>query len=399
MKYFRKINDHWFLTEPLLFAVLCTHKLIENNKLKIPMRTGKMQIEYNSEILNAFSFEEVQEFLKIEVIRIILKHPYQRLPFKAIRSALGLSSVITIAENYESSLDLPKAKNFNLPKDLAFEEYYKLVAEEIKQMQCSNGDEDNDCNNVGEQNQCNGNRQNNGKGREIQDIIDNYKQLASLWEEDNMSEQTINDFIRQAQQTNSWGSIPGKMVDMIEASLIVKMDYRRILNSFRASVLSSKRKLTRMRPSRRYGFKYMGSKSEFTTKLLVAIDVSGSVEDDDLHNFFSIVNRFFKYGIQQIDVIQFDTEIKEGVLSLKKAKKSVKIQGRGGTDFQCVFDYLCDNPFYDGLIIFTDGYAPTPKLKRNVRSRILWVLDSETNYNEHKSWISNIPKSKGMWIE
>ncbi len=386
-EYFRKINDHWFLTEPLLFSVLCTHRLVENNKLKIPMRTGKMRIEYNPDILNEFSFEKVQELLKIEVMRIILKHPYQRQPFKAIRSALGLSSAITISENYDSILDLPKAENFNLPKDLAFEEYYKLVAQEIKEIECScNGDENDSCDNI-------------NKIEKIQNIISDYEELAALWEEDNMCEQTINDFIRKAQQTNSWGSIPGKMVDMIEASLIVKMDYRRILNSFRASVLSSKRKLTRMRPSRRYGFRYMGSKSEFTTRLLVAVDVSGSVEDADLQNFFSVVNRFFKYGIEQIDVIQFDTEIKDDILSLKKAKKAVKIQGRGGTDFQCVFDYLCDNTFYDGLIIFTDGYASEPKLKRQVRSQILWILDTENNYNEHKHWIENIPKSKGAWIE
>ncbi len=101
----------------------------------------------------------------------------------------------------------------------------------------------------------------------------------------------------------------------------------------------------------------------------------------------------------EIDVIQFDTEVKADVLSLKKAKKPVKIQGRGGTNFQPVFDYVCDNPSYDGLIIFTDGYAPVPTLKRSIRTKILWILDNEENYHQHKNWIETLPKSRCIWID
>ncbi len=388
--FFRKINDYWFLTEPLLFPVLCTHRLVKNNKLSIPMRTGEMRIEYNPAILQQHKFEEVQELLKIEMIRVVLKHPYQRQPYKADKTALGISSMVTIAENYDSFLPLPEPKDFDIPSNLSFEEYYKIFFELLKNMQCS-------CTNAGSNSSC------SNSERSLKDYYsldsDAYGELTALWGEDNLGEQMINDFIRQAKENNSWGSLSGNMVDLIEASLIVKLDYRRILNSFRASVLSSQRRLTRMRPSRRYGFQYMGSKREFTTKLLVAVDVSGSVTDEDLQNFFSVVNRFFKYGIQQIDVLQFDVEITGELLSLKKAKKSMKILGRGGTSFQPVFDYVCDNPFYDGLIIFTDGYAPEPVLKRPVSTRILWILDNEDNYNQHQSWIEALPKSHAVWIE
>ena len=36
----KKITEFWFLTEPLLFAAYCTHELTQNNKMKVPFRTG-----------------------------------------------------------------------------------------------------------------------------------------------------------------------------------------------------------------------------------------------------------------------------------------------------------------------------------------------------------------------
>ena len=35
-KIITKIAENWFLREPLLFGVYCTHKLTENTRMKIP---------------------------------------------------------------------------------------------------------------------------------------------------------------------------------------------------------------------------------------------------------------------------------------------------------------------------------------------------------------------------
>ena len=44
----KQITKFWFLTDPLLFSVYCTHELSQNDKMQIPFRTGKRKIEYNS---------------------------------------------------------------------------------------------------------------------------------------------------------------------------------------------------------------------------------------------------------------------------------------------------------------------------------------------------------------
>jgi len=175
----------------------------------------------------------------------------------------------------------------------------------------------------------------------------------------------------------------------------IPMDYRRILSQFRANIISQRRKLTRMKPNRRYGFEFMGSKFEPKTKLLVAVDVSGSIETDDLKHFFSIINTFFSYGVELIHVISFDTEITQET-ELKKATKTIRILGRGGTDFQPAIDYYENNPEYQGMIIFTDGYAEIPIIKKH--KQLLWILTGKEEYENAFDWIRNLKGSKATWI-
>ncbi len=412
-KIITKIAEEWFLKEPLLFGVYCTHKLTENRKMKIPFRCGRMRIEYNPELLEKMDGKQIADLLKIEVVRIILKHPYQRMPVCPNFAALALASDITIQDSTikdsASFFSSPKTKlrspaDFDLPNGLCYEEYYAKLLNKLREqlkdfsltlMEKSEA-EDSDAEDSKAALQ-------NGEAAEDDEESDENGfmasfQTAELWEENDEAAETVNAEIEKAQTSNSWGSISGDLKQIIEASLVIQMDYRRMLSMFRASILSSKRKLTRMKPNRRYGFSYMGSQSDFTTGLLVAVDTSGSISDEALKQFFSIVNRFFKYGIKTIDVIQFDAELKEEVLSLKKAKSKVEITGRGGTDFQPAIDYYEKHKMYDGLIVFTDGYAEIPKLS-GYSAKILWVLTSRQEYEDFcEEILDHLPGSKATYI-
>ena len=168
-------------------------------------------------------------------------------------------------------------------------------------------------------------------------------QISELWEDNEEACCSINEFIEVATASNNWGTVAGKLQGLIKASLKVDMDYRKMLSLFKTSVISSKRRLTRMRPNRRSGFDAMGSRYELSTNLLIAVDVSGSVTDRSLQFFFSVINRLFKYGVEKLDVLQFDAQIQGEIEPLKKARRTVKIMGRGGTSFQPAADYYCDH--------------------------------------------------------
>ena len=58
-------------------------------------------------------------------------------------------------------------------------------------------------------------------------------------------------------------------------------------------------------------------------------------------------------------------------MTFRRARREVQLTGRGGTDFCPILAYLDEYRDYDGLIIYTDGYAPCPPPPQNRRTRIL----------------------------
>ena len=182
-----------------------------------------------------------------------------------------------------------------------------------------------------------------------------------------------------------WGSLAGNFAERLKASAKAKINWRNVLSGFRASILSTQRKLTRMRPNRRTGFENMGSIRRFDTKLLVAVDVSGSISSSDLAYFFGVINSAFRYGFTAVDVIQFDAGV-QVVQTLKKVIRDVTVLGRGGTSFQEPIEYAHENG-YDGLVILTDGYAPEPVIPENMRCKLVWVCNGKESYDHSHRWM------------
>ena len=72
--------ERMFVKEPALFAAICTHRIVENDKIRCPVRTGRGAIEYNPDFVREMTDTALMEALKTEAIRILLKHPYERRP-------------------------------------------------------------------------------------------------------------------------------------------------------------------------------------------------------------------------------------------------------------------------------------------------------------------------------
>lgn len=456
------IIERWYLSEPALFQIFGTHNLEKNEKISCPFRCGKGVIEYSPKLVEELNDESLELYLKAEVIRILLKHPYDRQPDLCKRESMSTGSNLVLSDNYDfTKINLPKPSDYNLESEQSYEWYtfrveaFSLtkdkgnIQNEISHNENGEGKNENQKNdeplakdskadnlgdskdgglspsddnnglssnfelqlpdgtiiklpnkNKGETNsQSRGNLDNNNnsstdypvENREFPSSQDemNKQDLSALWEEDSLMSSQIDIEIDKIQQSNSWGSLAGNISEQIIANTKARIDYRKVLSGFRASILSSKRHLTRMRPNRRSGFDNMGSIRRFNTKLLVAVDVSGSIDKVSLSHFYSIIMRAFKYGIEYIDVVQFDMKLSEPQ-SLEVAQQKIKnftITGRGGTSFQPAFDYAAEHPEYDGLIIFTDGLAPEPRKPKKLRAKVAWVLNDEKNYQKSKEWM------------
>lgn len=387
-KRYSDILEKWFILEPPLFQVLCLHDLKAETQMACPLRSGRKRIEYNPDIVNEMSDEALEEALRAEALRILLKHPYERRPEGCSQKAMGLGSNLVIGDNYaHQRFKIETPKEYGLKGGMNYEWYARQVEEQQEGSGKGKSDEGEGPGN-GKAEYGGGDNDGDEKGSG-----EKYRDLAELWEEDDMTAQLINGII---ESTKSWGSLSGQFAEMLNASLKAKINWRNIFAGFRASIISSKRKLTRMKPNRRTGFDNMGSIRRFDTKMLVAVDVSGSISTKSLKYFYGVINSAFRYGFESIDVIQFDCGVKV-VHSLKKVVKDVAVLGRGGTSFQEPIEYAHENG-YDGLIILTDGYAPAPRIPDGFKTRILWVCENEDCLEQHKSWMEESGRTCVMQI-
>ena len=380
------IIKNWFITEPLLFSVVTTHNLIVNEGLSVPMRTGQYRIEFSEVLTEDLSDAELTDLLKIEAYRILLKHPYARQPYRANPTVMLLASDVIISKFFMPPSGIETAgmlylKSFiarellNSTEELTFEQWYKKLLKIIRE-RSSGG-------------------QATGEGAISDYDISAITESAELWQEDENAQNNINDKIKKAEIEEGWGETGGNLQRILESDVDFSFDYRRALTKFRANIVSPNRRLTRMRPSRRYGFSAMGSRYERKADILIAVDVSGSITDESFNRFYHAIKNFFFLGIiENIDLIFFDVNLKNTTpVKFTKNLNLNEITGRGGTNFQPPVDYFIENKSrYAGMIIFTDGEGEVPKLK--VDSHILWILDSRLAYEKSRWWIDRLP---GNW--
>jgi len=389
-----RIVEKWLLVEPLLLATWTSHALVSEPRIQT-IRVQRGRIEYNPEFIQQLSDRHLEATLRFEALRILLKHPYSR---RQAHSAISYAaSNLTLQEYLQTELPFPRARDVFSDRnyDQQFFEFYyhKLLDQQSSNPQGAASGVPGV--GMGEANAAlassspgsSESKPTSTPSDRPSNLLAIYTDTNSIgventdqWDRDELLSDRLDELVRMAQANDSWGSIGGKLRERILANLHPKLDYRAVLRKFRTSILSQQRRLTRMKPNRRYGFAYMGSRREFSTRLLFAIDVSGSMGTKELQQGFSVVNRFFNYGVPAIDAIQFDTKITADVMTFRRAKKEVQLTGRGGTNFDPVVAYLEEHRDYDGLIIYTDGYAPCPIPPQNRRTRILWLFVSEENY-------------------
>lgn len=390
------IGNEWFFTEPLLFASLFTHQLVANNSLEGEMRSGNGCIEYNEKLLSNKSRSYINRRLAIEVARILLRHPYQRQPLDASPICLALASDVTIAEYYDALEGMATRSMFELPPKLSFEEYYALISillqqdsdkkssqsiEETPSIEGA-GETQRASQSHGEETPSNSLKKTGNISQELRDLIEQNRsklqEQIALWHEDNYHSDQQESLIEQARARNDWGSFTRGFCKQLLPNPTAFVNIRSELALFRAHILSTQVALTRMKPSRRYGFAQMGIRHPYTTRLLVAVDVSGSISETEIAQALGVINHFFLQGIERIDLLQFDNEVHPPVLELRRAQRNIEVKARGGTTFQPVIDYFQEHKQYDGLIIITDGLAPLPRI--TTTRRILWILNSVERY-------------------
>jgi hypothetical protein len=125
----KNISEKWFIHEPVLFMTLMSHKITPNKGLRHKVRCGQGRIEYcfdNEE--ETMSDVELEDSLRAEVIRILLRHPYRH--YNGRKHTAYLASNLTLNENYKFRFLKYKVADFWQDegyKNQNFEFYYREI--------------------------------------------------------------------------------------------------------------------------------------------------------------------------------------------------------------------------------------------------------------------------------
>jgi predicted metal-dependent peptidase len=229
---------------------------------------------------------------------------------------------------------------------------------------------------------------NQGMDKLLDDIASGDIPDHSTWEEfDDMTdaekkliEKQVQKILQDAkeQTVKKRGNVPGEIEGLIvvEEFTAPKFDWKGYIRRFTGVSTKVFTKKIRRKENRRYEDN-PGLKIKMRQHMLLAIDTSGSVSDTELAEFMNEIHHIYKAGVD-ITIVQCDTSIRS--IEAYKGKNDLKVNGRGGTEFDPVLDYYNANlKKYTSLVYFTDGECYTSV---KPKSKVLWVLSERSSMNE-----------------
>lgn len=311
-----------------------------------PHNQVSLALFYNPEFVKSLTSMQLRAVLQHEALHVLLLHIFRAQHFNYKHSLFNIAADLAINCNLEGLPDwVYYPEKVDLKNYESAEWYYDEISKNEKLLK---------------------ELEKNGS------LLDDH----SFWEEcdDELLKdkaRSINQRAIKAQEEKGWGNIPGELRQAVVAANKPVVNWKRELRYFINRLVLKGRKSTRTKPNRRYGYDQPGTKRGYTSRLLVAIDTSGSVSEQELEEFLREINGMISHV--QCEVVCFDTRLYGKPRSFTRRIANFEIEGRGGTNFGPPIQYAVENN-YNGIILLTDGFAPFPE--KPLRTRVMWALSN-----------------------
>ena len=178
-------------------------------------------------------------------------------------------------------------------------------------------------------------------------------------------------------------SIPRVIGDLLDT----KVDWREVFREFVQSAMRGKDEYTWRKMNKSYlaNNMYLPSMhSETMGELVVAIDTSGSIDNEQISEFASELASICETcSPDKVRVLWWDTKVHgeqvfEG--NYDDIAKMLKPKGGGGTYVGCVSDYIIKSSINaEALVIFTDGYVENNP-KWEVTTPTMWFVTQNSSF-------------------
>ena len=302
-----------------------------------------------------------------EIYHIVFQHMFMT-PFFKNHEVLNVAAdceVNSYLQNLDNTWIIPSM--FNAEPKLGTKTYYDIIMNQTPPPPPQRGGDGNGSNGLP-----NTKDDHSSWGKEFQECSDAEKQLI---------QNQINSQIKTAaeQTIKMRGTIPAEMQAIVDELFKPKprvFDWKAYFRRMLGSIYDINIKKTRRKESIRFPGA-AGIKHKKKVSILVAVDTSGSVNDEELKDFFSEITYIYKAGAR-ITILECDAAISANYEYT--GKWTGKVHSRGGTDFQPVIDYYRKNmKDYAALVYFTDGECSIPN---NVPRDTIWVITSAGDHNK-----------------
>ena len=371
-----KISKDLMLREPYYGLFLIKLNKVWRNNLStagVSKNNINYQLAINPEFWDSLSDNHKLGLLKHELLHIAFNHLGIFFKFsdrKLANIAMDMEINQYIHNDYlpEGGINIDNYQDLKLDRKAGCRYYYDKLRDlkDQKDKTGTSGDDNMD--------------------KLLDDLDNNNIPDHSTWEEfENLSEAEQKLIEKQAQRLmaeakeetlKKRGHIPGEIdgLIIIDEILKPKFDWRGYIRRYTGISTKIFTKKLRRKDNKRYSDN-PGLKIKMRQKMLLGIDTSGSVSDNELKEFMNEIYHLHKAGVD-ITIIQCDTKINN--IEDYKGKFELKVSGRGGTSFDPVLEYYMQHKEYTSLIYFTDGECNT-SLKPN--KDILWVLSERSELN------------------
>jgi predicted metal-dependent peptidase len=322
--------------------------------------TDGRKFYYNSRFVMMLKQKEVEFLVGHEVLHVV----YDHLGRRDTRDP----EIWNIANDYTVNADLKKHKvgefittvpclyekkyeswtSEDIYDDLMKNVQYISIEDLLDQMLDDHLDGEGD---EGEDGEGDGNESRKGKGR---------PKLSEAEKEE--IRQEMKQAILNAAQQSEAGSVPAGVERLIKQMTDPVMPWRELIQTNLTSAIKSD--YTWMRPSRRSWHMdaiMPGMNPGEEIDVFVMIDMSGSISNKQGMEFLSEVAGMMEaFDGYRLKVACFDTKVynlQEFTSENMENIEEYQLHGGGGTDFDCMFDFLKAEAIVPNrLIVFTDGY-------------------------------------------
>lgn len=187
--------------------------------------------------------------------------------------------------------------------------------------------------------------------------------------------------VNRADSSNGWGNIPESIREEIRANVSDAVDWRTLLSRFPGKHIRGRKKSSLHKINKRYPLIHPGRTTNYVPLVLIAVDQSGSVDDNQLEEVASVLGNLARKTT--FHIINFDTEVDNDSFSVWRKGTKIKFKRTrcGGTDFDSVNKWMDEqkrNNVYDCVVVCTDGECSKPASSKIPRA---WVITRNHKLN------------------